>query len=239
MSHRTRATKTTTLSPISPSKSKKKSGPIRKLTTTIQKKAQLDQTSSTIIQPRQKRLSSLTAATLLQYCSSILSPGRKLKTPKEEKTARVSPIKKPEVHIPIRTRREASSRASAMIMQQNEIERSRFNYSSSNLKRHRSKPVVSDKVLTAPEPFQFAVPSSPNVVTIKSIPLDNSKYTILTEASLAEHTRLQESITTKQNTLLKWTEDLASYGRFSPPPDSEVEIPITKEMTGKICISIQ
>jgi hypothetical protein len=81
MSQRTRISKPSAASSISPSKSKKKSIPIRKITrkkTSI--KHHLEQTSSILTQPRQKRLSSLTAATLLQYCTSILSPSRKLKS---------------------------------------------------------------------------------------------------------------------------------------------------------------
>jgi hypothetical protein len=268
MSPRARAAKTSASSPISPSKSKKKSGPIRKITrrNTVQKKTpvkkhQLEQTSSTIIEPRQKRLSSLTSATLLQYCTSILSPSRKLKsTPKkitDDKTIQSSPSRKrqisnvsenkTELHIPIRAHREASSRASAMIMQQNEFERSRYNYSTSTIRRHRTKSPITSKDDIPFEPFKFNIPSIPplppsitdvsnqteytqssSIVTKKSIhPLSstiNSKYPSLTEAILAEHDRLQETITTKHDNLLKWTQELDLNGRLSPPY-SEDEIP--------------
>jgi len=276
MSHRTRASKTSASSPISPSKSKKKPVSIRKVTRhSVQKKTpvkkssptkhNLEQTSpSTLIQPRQKRLSSLTAATLLQFCTSILSPSRKLKsTPKKVK--KNSPINrtskklqisnvsenKTELHIPTRTHREASSRASAMIMQQNEIERSRYNYSlaKSTIRRQRSKSTVTNKEDISPEPFKFNIPPIPplpapapsiadlsnqtectqssNTVTTKSIdllPSTNSKYPSLTEDILAEHNRLQGIITTKHDNLLKWTEELALCGRLSPPYSSD-EIP--------------
>jgi hypothetical protein len=281
MSHRTRASKTSAPSPISPSKSKKKPVSIRKVTRhSVQKKTPVKKSSptkhnleqtlpSTLIQPRQKRLSSLTAATLLQFCTSILSPSRKLKsTPKKVKTK--SPINrtskklqisnvsenKTEAHIPTRTHREASSRASAMIMQQNEIERSRYNYSLANehskstIRRQRSKITVTNKEDIPPEPFKFNIPPIPplpapapsiadvsnqtectqssNTVTTKSIDLltsTNSKYPSLTEDILAEHNRLQGTITTKHDNLLKWTEELALCGRLSPPYSSLDEIP--------------
>jgi hypothetical protein len=282
MSHRTRASRTSASSPISPSKSKKKPVSIRKMTLrSVQKKTpvkkssptkhHVEQTSpSALIQPRQKRLSSLTAATLLQFCTSILSPSRKLKsTPKKVKTK--SPINrsstsrklqvsnvsenKTELHIPTRTRREASSRASAMIMQQNEIERSRYNYSLANehskstIRRYRSKSTVTNKEDIPPEPVKFNIPSIPplpapapsiidasnqtectqssTTVTRKSIdPLSstNSKYPSLTEDILAEHNRLHETIKTKHDNLLKWTEELALCGRLSPAYPSD-EIP--------------
>ena len=206
MSPRARAAKPSA-SPISPSKSKKNRS--------------LEQTSSTIVPTREKRLSSLTANTLLQYCTSILSPTRKPKTtskkPTEEKPSRKRRIsnvsvKQTDSHIPIRTRREASSRASAMIMQQNEIERTRYNYSlhsaSSSTPKPRLKPAIAIKEETPPKTFQFTVPPPPPV-TCNLPPL--------TEAILAEHNRVQETNGTKQDTLRKWTQDLASYGRFSPP----------------------
>jgi hypothetical protein len=199
MYHRARAAKTSAASLISPSKSKKKSILNRKTThSAVQKKTpvkkssptkqHLEQTSSTITEPRPKRLSSLTASTLLQYCTSILSPSRKPKsTPvvsnktksrKDDKNIpsptakkRLSDIKptQPELNIPTRARREASSHASAMIMQQNEIERSRFNYSLSKqhstsvVRRHRAKSsITTTKHDNPPEqPFQFNIPSIP------------------------------------------------------------------------------
>lgn len=195
MSPRARAAKPSASS-HSPSKSKKNRS--------------LEQTSSTIVSTRQKRLSSLTANTLLQYCTSVLSPTRKPKT-KPEKPSGKRP-KQPDLHIPIRTRREASSRASAMIMQQNEIERTRYNYSlahehstSSSTPKPRSKPTITT---TPPKAFQFTVPPPPPVAC---------KNPILTEAILAEHNRLHEANGNKQETLLKWTQELASYDRFSPP----------------------
>ena len=84
-----------------------------------------------------------------------------------------------ELNIHTRKRREASSRASAMIMQQNEIERSRFNYSMTNERsvsvnrRRRTKSTITNKddshtdVVPDPskqlqtEPFKFNVPSIP------------------------------------------------------------------------------
>jgi hypothetical protein len=258
MSPRARAAKPSALSSNFSSKSKKKSSSLRKITrrSSVQKKSsptkqQPEQTSLT--QPRQKRLSSLTAATLLQYCTSILSPARKLKSNSKkissEKTS--TTIKrqisngsetKIELHIPIRTRREASSHASAMIMQQNEIERSRCNYSSlSSIRRHRSK----NKDDTPAEPFKFNIPSVPpspapepsvanvsNPTATKSIHLTDAKYPLLTEEILAEHNRLQETLPTKNDNLLKWTQDLASCGRLSPPYPED-EIPITKPANSK------
>lgn len=161
--------------------------------------------SQTLIPSRPKRLSNLTTTTLLQYCSTI----RKNST----------------THVPepvTRARREASSRASAMILQQNEIERSRLNFShqiTANFKRHRSKSIVD-------------IPNEPMPVQIEQ-PVHSS----LTEANLAEHTRLQEAVTNKHQILLKWTEDLAKHGRFSPPYAADeqqpVEIPITKDFNCK------
>lgn len=203
MSPRARAAKPSASS-ISPSKSKKNRS--------------LEQTSSSIVPTREKRLSSLTANTLLQYCTSILSPTRKPKTTSKKSTdekptrkRRISNVSAKQIdsHIPIRTRREASSRASAMIMQQNEIERTRYNYSlanehsaSSSTPKPRPKPAIAIKEETPPKTFQFTVPPPPPV---------------LTEAILAEHNRVQETNGTKQDTLRKWTQDLASYGRLSPP----------------------
>ena len=271
MYHRARAAKTSAASSISPSKSKRKSIPIRKDThgavqkkTPVKKtsptKQQLEQTSTAITEPRPKRLSSLTASTLLQYCTSILSPSRKpkstpisstnsktkIKSPKNDKK-RLSDIKptQPEASSPTRTRREASSRASAMIMQQNEIERSRYHYSLSKqpsasvIRRHRT-----NKDNISPEkPFQFNIPSIPplpdpapsiaalsnqteydqslNATTTKSTSELNSKCPSLTEDTLAEHDRLHATIhthhPTKRDKLIKWTEELALCGRFSPP----------------------
>lgn len=89
MSRRVRTVRTSITQTVSTLKSKNKSVPIRKMTrSTIQKKSSvknssptkryMEQTSSPPIQQREKRLSSLTATALLQYCSSILSPSRKL-----------------------------------------------------------------------------------------------------------------------------------------------------------------
>jgi len=306
MSHGARAAK-----PSAPSPKKKSIPIIQKITRkSVQKKTptkkssptkhRLEQNSSSILtQPRQKRLSSLTAATLLQYCTSILSPSRKLKsTPKkitnkptkqspiDDKTNQYTPSKKSnvlennktELNIPTRSRREASSRASAMIMQQNEIERSCYKYSlvnvhsASTIRRHRSKSTVTNKEDIPPEPpFKFNIPSVPplpipapsvanvsnqteyaqssNAITTKSTqPLSSttistdSKYPSLTEAILAEHDRLQETIpsyqTTKHDNLLKWTQELALCGRLSPPyseddipPESSSTHSNTKEIT--------
>jgi hypothetical protein len=259
MSPRARAAKT---SASSPSKSKKKSVPIQKkipVKKSSSTKTQLEQTSSIITQPRQKRLSSLTAATLLQYCTSILSPSRKGKSiPKKEVNKSTKrPISNVCENIPTRAHREASSRASAMIMQQNEIERSRYNYSlptkhsTTTIRRHRKDDIP-------PEPFKFNIPPVPplpapapsitnvsnqteyaqssNAVTIKSTqPLPattiiptNSKYPSLTQAILAEHDRSQETITTKHDNLLKWTKELASCGRLSPPYSEDEISPDSK-----------
>lgn len=145
--------------------------------------------------------------------------------------------------MPTRTRREASSRASAMIMQQNEIERSRYNYSlnnkqstSTNIRRqaHKTTPVNDDipppSSSPVPTPSIINIPieivpkSSSNIVTTNS-PLvaasTISKYPLLTEASLAEHNRLHGTMplyhTAKRDSLIKWTQDLTSYDRLSPP----------------------
>lgn len=203
------------------------------------------QSHVTLISSRPKRLSSLTATTLLQYCSSILSPTRKVKTPSKTTIAHV-----PETIIPTRTRREASSRASAMILQQNEIERSRINFSqinqensTNNFKRHRSKPTVNNKdEKSSPSQIQKPTPPPPPPIVIEQSPVHTTteplpvKYRSLTEANLAEHTRLQEAVTNKHEILLKWTEDLARHGRFSPPyaaNEIPIEIPITKDINRK------
>jgi hypothetical protein len=129
-----------------------------------------------------------------------------------------------------------------MIMQQNEIERSRCNYSSlSSIRRHRSK----NKDDIPAEPFKFNIPSVPpspapepsvanvsNPTATKSIHLTDAKYPLLTEEILAEHNRLQETLPTKNDNLLKWTQDLASCGRLSPPYPED-EIPITKPANSK------
>ena len=85
MPQRTRAAQVSATSPLSPSKLRKPSMPVQKLTrhtaATVPKKTLVkkpspvkhEQASATVTR-RQKRLSSLTAATLLQYCSTILSP---------------------------------------------------------------------------------------------------------------------------------------------------------------------
>ncbi len=57
----------------------------------------------------------------------------------------------------------------------------------------------------------------------------NSKYPSLTEAMLAEHDRLHENVpsshTTKQDNLIKWTQELALCGRLSPPcPDQDISL---------------
>ncbi len=57
----------------------------------------------------------------------------------------------------------------------------------------------------------------------------NSKYPSLTEAILAEHDRLHENVpsshTTKQDNLIKWTQELALCGRLSPPcPDQDISL---------------
>ena len=232
MSPRARAAKSST-SPMSPSKSKKNRS--------------LEQTSSTIVSTRQKRLSSLTASTLLQYCTSILSPSKKPKSTskKPSRKRRISNVseKQLEPHVPVRTRREASSRASAMIMQQNEIERSRYNYFKANehstasctSKSRPPKPTIVIEEKTPPPPppapktFEFTVPSAPPVVTCK--------YPSLTEAILAEHNRVQETLTNKQDNLLKWTQELASYGRFSPPyADHDIPPECPQEPTRKFVL---
>lgn len=158
-----------------------------------------------------------------------------------------------DLHIPTRTRREASSRASAMIMQQNEIERSRYNYSLPNnnttsvVRRSRTKttPATKDELPTeeqSVESFKFNIPAPPDTLpkqteTIPSsnimkkplsppsstaIPSVNPTYPLLTEASLAEHDRLYGPIpschTTKRNYLIKWTQDVDTSERISPPP---------------------
>ncbi|CAF2658388.1 unnamed protein product [Rotaria sp. Silwood2] len=297
MSRRVRTTTTSGISSISSSKSKKISIPIRKLThNVIQKKTSvkkssstkryLDQSSSTIIQPRQKRLSSLTATALLQYCTSILSPSRKLnrsikststlsnnsktnKTkqlsienkhiPRKRQISNVSSksdikLTQTDTHMPIRMRREASSRASAMIMQQNEIERSRYNYSLINknstsiIRRHRTNKVDIPSKQPSIQLNSSNIPSHPIPTSIIDIPIQieysqssnnslqplsstNLKYPLLTEAILAEHNRLYETIpiyhTTKRDNLIKWTQEIDLHERLSPPlPYSEHEIPI-------------
>ena len=78
MSQRTRFGKASVASTKSPSKSKAKSRtkktPMKKVSPT---KRHNESTSINLTQPRQKRLSSLTAAALVHYCTSILSPARK------------------------------------------------------------------------------------------------------------------------------------------------------------------
>jgi hypothetical protein len=242
MSPRARAVKPSASPSNSPSKSKKKSSPLRKVTrrSTVQKKKPSPAKQSSSTQARQKRLSSLTAATLLQYCTSILSPARKLKSnpkkitnekPSTSRKRQISNGSENQIELPIitRTRREASSRASAMIMQQNEIERSRCNYSSVPIQRHRSK----NKDDSPPEPVKFNVPSVPAPAPPPPPPVNISpKYPLLTEETLAEHNRLQETITTKNDNLLKWTQELARCGRLSPPYPEE-EIPIIKSSNSK------
>ncbi|CAF3403956.1 unnamed protein product [Rotaria sp. Silwood1] len=294
MSRRVRTT-TTTTSGISSSKSKKTSIPIRKLSHNIvQKKISLkkssptkrylEQTSSTIIQPKQKRLSSLTATTLLQYCASILSPSRKLnhsikststlsnnsktiKTkqssidnqhlPRKRQISNVSSksdIKhtQTDIHMPTRIRREASSRASAMIMQQNEIERSRYNYSlnnehsTSSIRRHRTNKVDLPSQPPSSESNQCNIPSypapPPSIIhipiqteyyqssnSVTNISSTNSKSSLLTEASLAEHNRLYETIpsyhTIKRDNLIKWTQEIDLHDHLSPAyPEHEISI---------------
>ncbi len=69
-------------------------------------------------------------------------------------------------------------------------------------------------------------------VSTHSISSTNSKYPSLTEAILAEHDRLHENVpashTTKQDNLIKWTQELASCGRLSPPcPDQDISLDST------------
>ena len=167
--------------------------------------------------------------------------------------------------VPVRSRREASSRASAMIMQQNEIERSRFSYNVTHVSKTQRR--LRDKTPLVPPPppqedststpivdsFQFNVPPAPivppvvalapsvtnlssqteyaqssNAITTK--PIDPSllkiskndvKYSVLTEALLAEHDRHYGTIpsyhTSKRDNLIKWTQELTSYDCMSPP----------------------
>ncbi|CAF0872904.1 unnamed protein product [Rotaria sordida] len=246
-------------------------------------KRYLEQTSS-IIQPKQKRLSSLTATTLLQYCTSILSPTRKLnhsikstsilsnnsKTKKiniqtNKRKRQISNVStksdnikltQTDLHKPTRIHREASSRASAMIMQQNEIERSRYNYSRNNkystsiIRRHRTnkidiqseQPSIKSNKSNIPSfpiptssiiniPIQTEYSQSSNIITNNSIQSSlstNTKYPLLTEAILAEHNRLYETISSKRDNLIKWTQEVDLYDRVSssspPPPYSQHEI---------------
>jgi hypothetical protein len=57
----------------------------------------------------------------------------------------------------------------------------------------------------------------------------NSKYPSLTEIILAEHDRIHGTTppyhTTKRDNLIKWTQELASYDRLSPPfPENEIPL---------------
>jgi hypothetical protein len=120
-------------------------------------------------------------------------------------------------------------------MQHNEIERTRFSYvfahqASSSL-QDRSQTKTS--TIVRDEPFQFNIPSidiaySSRRETMESMLPTLSKktssicrYPLLTQALLAEHDRLHGIIPsyhcTKRDNLLKWTQDLASYDRLSPP----------------------
>ncbi|CAM4799688.1 unnamed protein product [Rotaria magnacalcarata] len=289
MSRHVRTAKTSATSSVSPSKSKQKSDSIGKVRRNVVKKKisakkssptklyhEPTSSSSTLIQPRQKRLSSLTATTLLQYCTSILSPSRKLNrsiksTPvlsNNSKTQQVSKNTKnlsrkrqisndsaksdkkraqTESQIPVRAHREASSRASAMIMQQNEIERSRCSYSLNSkpstltIRRQLSTKTtitIKDDIpsVPAPAPSIVSIPIEIVHTPSKNIESNNSplisvsaiaKYPLLTEATLAEHNRVHETVplyhSTKRDSLIKWTQELDSYDRLSPP-DLECEI---------------
>ncbi|CAF3007434.1 unnamed protein product [Rotaria socialis] len=283
MSRHVRAAKTSATSSVSPSKSKQKSDSIRKVSRNVVKKntsvkkssptklyREPTSSSSTLIQPRQKRLSSLTATALVQYCNSILSPSRKLNrsiksTPVLSNNSQTQQVSKntktlsrkrqisndsaksdkklaqTESQIPARTRREASSRASAMIMQQNEIERSRYNYSLNN--KHSASTIrrqpSTKTIITIKDNIPSVPASAPSIVSIPieivhtpstNIESNNSplisvsaiaKYPLLTEATLAEHNRVHETVplyhATKRDSLIKWTQELDSYDRLSPP----------------------
>ncbi|UJR08554.1 hypothetical protein I4U23_012815 [Adineta vaga] len=284
MSQRTRSGKVIAAPTISPSKSKKKSLSTRTKKTSIKKssptKRHIESTSTSLTQPRQKRLSSLTAAALVHYCTSILSPSRKATSSKKsspknttssDRKRKISNVssksdtKHAQTDLHTRTRREASSRASAMIMQQNEIERSRCNYtitkkqSTTIIRRQRTRSGLNNRNDTLTEQqqqqstvesFKFNIPLVPSLsipvpsitnvshqsdhtqsshaITIKSTNQESSvniKYASLTEATLAEHDRLNEALpsyhTIKHENLIKWTQELALCGRLSPH-----EIPI-------------
>ncbi|CAF1061985.1 unnamed protein product [Adineta steineri] len=274
MPQRTRSSKIAVASPISPSKSKKKTITISNKTS-IKKssptKRHLEQNSSILTQPRQKRLSSLTAAALVHYCTSILSPSRKLnhstkslpkntKSPQRKRqisnVSSRSDIKHAQTESNTRVRREASSRASAMIMQQNEIERSRYTYSFTNktsttlIRPNRAKSTVINKsdipqeqpsiepikpnipsITTLPNQIEYA--RSSNTTTTTTTMLSNSKYSILTEASLAEHNRLNATLpsyhTEKHDNFIKWTQELALCGRLSSHENSSEPIDHTTD----------
>ncbi|CAF0979948.1 unnamed protein product [Adineta steineri] len=273
MPQRTRSSKIAVASPISPSKSKKKTITISNKTS-IKKssptKRHLEQNSSILTQPRQKRLSSLTAAALVHYCTSILSPSRKLnhstkslpkntKSPQRKRqisnVSSRSDIKHAQIESNTRVRREASSRASAMIMQQNEIERSRYTYSFTNktsttvIRPNRAKSTVINKS-DIPQEQPSIEPIKPNIPSITTLPnqieyarssnttttttmLSNSKYSILTEASLAEHNRLNATLpsyhTEKHDNFIKWTQELALCGRLSSHENSSEPIDHTTD----------
>ncbi|CAF3805275.1 unnamed protein product [Adineta steineri] len=275
MPQRTRSSKIAVASPISPSKSKKKTITISNKTS-IKKssptKRHLEQNSSILTQPRQKRLSSLTAAALVHYCTSILSPSRKLnhstkslpkntKSPQRKRqisnVSSRSDIKHAQTESNTRVRREASSRASAMIMQQNEIERSRYTYSFTNktsttvIRPNRAKSTVINKS-NIPQEQPSIEPIKPNIPSITTLPnqieyarssnttttttttmLSNSKYSILTEASLAEHNRLNATLpsyhTEKHDNFIKWTQELALCGRLSSHENSSEPIDHTTD----------
>ena len=130
--------------------------------------------------------------------------------------------------VAVRLRREASSRASAMIMQQNEIERSRFNYT---LPQRRAR-VKSPPLLKAPAGLNIPVilnPIEDVQPASKPLPPPLAKYPPLTEALLAEHNRLHGITpsyhTTKRDNLMKWTQDLPSYDSLSSP-FAEQDIPL-------------
>ena len=141
-----------------------------------------------------------------------------------------------------------------MIMQQNEIERSRCHYtlttkqSTTVIRRQRIKSGVSNKndvpnAQSSSAPIKFNISSvlpplvlapsitnvskqsdqtqSSNAVTAKPTGSSaNSTYLSLTEATLAEHDRLHGTVpvyhSTKRETLVKWTQELALCGRLSP-----------------------
>ena len=132
-----------------------------------------------------------------------------------------------------------------MIMQQNEIERSRFHYtvsrepSAASLQRQqRTKSVLNTRnpippARTSPEPFTFSIPIAPAIThapnpteyaqsTLKSVPIAiNSKSSRLTEANVTEHNRFLGTIpsyhATKRDNLLRWVREILPHDRSSSP----------------------
>jgi hypothetical protein len=99
-----------------------------------------------------------------------------------------------------------------------------------------SVPAPASSIANLSNKTEYAQSSNP--VTTKStnqLPsttiatTSNSKYPSLTETILAEHDRIHGTTppyhTTKRDNLIKWTQELASFDRLSPPfPENEIPL---------------